>query len=900
MKMSDCEFTTEICGRDRRGYTLAELMLLVALAAILVAIFIDVRRQFSVYNRWIASISLSADGRRVAAEMMDGSVRVWDTATGETVGSLGPFGAPVYMNALALSSDGTLIARSRGDVLALEVFDLKSGTRLLNRQLGVVGGLAFSADGKRLAYQLDGAAKDLGIVNLDDSRSADATAGASTSAMYGECVLMSFSPDQESLWVVRGIGEFATWDLAGGQATCTSLVPQTKNAVHYDSAALSPTGNQMAVARSEYATATTATGAIQSISKVSSRSLVDVLDPRNPNSTRQILDSPDTVSSIAYVDSGKSLAILYRDRVELWDPQTLTLQKSAAFEQAFDHVAASPDGRAVTLSEQESIYLLEGNKLRKIVDLQPATSNLVFLFVAFLVVFAIWATIRRRRTARACPQCGKTWRERRRPKTGDATRCPDCRLEVLNTEQLTTVMRKRSRQRWLGLGVILFSIALLTALTSWDAENPPLRILLSLALWVAGLISLLIVLMIVLIWRQRRRLRRLADEGYSIEKARRAAGCEGRTERSGAIMLWTDVTKPEAETSLNAGWLSRELADCRKRVEEILALPCRPQETLQVYVFSKTAAAHKFLPSGPNADRPAVYCGPWAHVACLSLESARGHLILPEQLLRALLVYDVAGWPRSQAGFWLGFALANYVGRVTQSPGPDAWRRKMALWAAEGTLLPLKEIFKRRTASVSSIGAKRMLSEHYQNSLRVLTQLVSLMDYLVGTDSTPQRRQSLQRLWQAIGRRRIIEKACTEAFGQGMAELDRQWRFWAGRVAFDSPPLPPAEIAKAAKELVIPLLRDASAPIQRRIRAIRILGGCGWLVGADALVETLSGSHDDLRREALSALRLMFGRSGTESADDWRRFLEEQHGGARNGVSLGETDLRPTGTSATT
>ena len=71
--MSDRGFTAEIRGRDRRGYTLAELMLLVALAAILVAIFVDIRRRFGVYNRWISSIAVSADGKRVAAGMMDGA-----------------------------------------------------------------------------------------------------------------------------------------------------------------------------------------------------------------------------------------------------------------------------------------------------------------------------------------------------------------------------------------------------------------------------------------------------------------------------------------------------------------------------------------------------------------------------------------------------------------------------------------------------------------------------------------------------------------------------------------------------------------------------------------------------------------------------------------------------------
>src|SRR5262249_2867292 len=129
-------------------------------------------------------------------------------------------------------------------------------------------------------------------------------------------------------------------------------------------------------------------------------------------------------------------------------------------------------------------------------------------------------------------------------KPGVAMRCPDCRLETLSTEQLTAVMRKRSRQRWIGLGVILFAIVLLTALISWDAENPALKMLESLALWVAGLIAVLIVLVLVFVLRQRRRLTRLRDEDYTMQKARRAAGVEGRVERSGAIVLWTDCKLP--------------------------------------------------------------------------------------------------------------------------------------------------------------------------------------------------------------------------------------------------------------------------------------------------------------------------------------------------------------------
>src|SRR5262249_52281303 len=177
---------------------------------------------------------------------------------------------------------------------------------------------------------------------------------------------------------------------------------------------------------------------------------------------------------------------------------------------------------------------------------------------------------------------------------------------------------------------------------------------------------------------------------------------------------------------------------------------------------------------------------------------------------------------RGQAGFWLGFALANYVGRIGLAAGSDASRRRVALWLAEGTLMPLKDLFKRRTISVSAVGIKRMLPEHYQRSLRVIQQSLSLVDYLIGTDSAVDPRTQFQSLWEALGRARSIDKACLEAFGHGVAELDRQWQLWARTAAFGPPPLPPDEIGQAAEELVIPVLKDASAPIQRRIRAIRI------------------------------------------------------------------------------
>src|SRR5262249_38292062 len=155
------------------------------------------------------------------------------------------------------------------------------------------------------------------------------------------------------------------------------------------------------------------------------------------------------------------------------------------------------DGRVLAVADTESIYLLEGDKLRKIVDLQPAASNLVFLFVAFLVVFAIWVSIRRRRTARTCPQCGRTLRQRRRKKTGDAEACPDCRMEALSTKELATAVHKQRRSVRITFGALVAVLIALLALGNWRADGSVLNLFASLGLVVAGVIGLVAALVAV-------------------------------------------------------------------------------------------------------------------------------------------------------------------------------------------------------------------------------------------------------------------------------------------------------------------------------------------------------------------------------------------------------------------
>jgi hypothetical protein len=187
--------------------------------------------------------------------------------------------------------------------------------------------------------------------------------------------------------------------------------------------------------------------------------------------------------------------------------------------------------------------------------------------------------------------------------------------------------------------------------------------------------------------------------------------------------------------------------------------------------------------------------------------------------------------------------------------------------------LPLADICRRRIVSVATSGAKNSLPENYNRSLRTTNQWLSLADYFCGADATPERREQFQRLWQAAGRVRKLSVALEEACGCSLAALDAEWKDWAAAARFGPPAIAPLEIAEVAQTDIIPLVRNANAPFQRRIKAMRILANCGWSIGAEVLQEMFADPHADLQLEALAALRMLSGRLGTERPGDWQPWL---------------------------
>jgi len=199
----------------------------------------------------VRRVSFSADGRKILAAIFDGTVRVWDVATGRPMLVLRGHTGPVY--SAAFSPDGERIVSASQDLTA-RVWDVESGRELmllsghtarvtwaeysrdasllltasmdgtvriwdassgklrsvLNSESGTVSAAAFSPDGKWVAAT----AVD-GITRIWDVRTARQV--RQLSKHIGPVYGVGFSPDGSRLATAAADGMVRIWDAATGK-----------------------------------------------------------------------------------------------------------------------------------------------------------------------------------------------------------------------------------------------------------------------------------------------------------------------------------------------------------------------------------------------------------------------------------------------------------------------------------------------------------------------------------------------------------------------------------------------------------------------------------------------------------------------------------------------------------
>ena len=286
-------------------------------------------------NGGVKALAFSPDGQRLASASGDGTVRLWDPATGQAVGGsiqadTGPGGG---VNGVAFSPDGKLLATADANG-TVRLWDPATGHPVgvpLLADIGYgVSGVAFSPDGKLLA-----SADADGIVRVWDVAAARAARAplATLSGSGAGVSAVAFSPDGRRLATADEDGTVRVWDVAAGRTARAPSATWTASKGGVKGVAFSRDGKRLATADAD--------------------GTVRLWDPAtgHPVGVPLLADIGYGVSGVAFSPDGRRLATADADgTVRLWDPASghpvaIALRMGTGPGGGVNGVAFSADGK---------------------------------------------------------------------------------------------------------------------------------------------------------------------------------------------------------------------------------------------------------------------------------------------------------------------------------------------------------------------------------------------------------------------------------------------------------------------------------------------------------------------------------------------------------------------------